>query len=164
MSKRKKQIIIGFFILLAALIAVGGYAIYQNYFQPKPVVSDGVTGKISPDWDPGETTPENTQNSGTQIPGYTTAEMRAGDTSLHLNIGNPKSNECGFFATLKLEDGTVLYTSDLLEPGFGLTDIPLSQTLEKGEYTALVCYECVTLDSAHKPLNSAESEFTLVVK
>ena len=52
----------------------------------------------------------------------------------------------------------------MLEPGSGITDIPLSKNLEKGEYKAMVLYECVTLDDDHKPLNSAESQFTLIVK
>lgn len=90
--------------------------------------------------------------------------MKSGDTSLHLSIGNPKANKCGFYATLKLEDGTILYKSELLKPGYGLTEIPLSQTLEKGEYTAIVLYECVNLDEEQTPLNSAESEFVLIVE
>lgn len=76
--------------------------------------------------------------------------MNAGDTSLHISIGNPKSNTCGLYATLRLSDGTVLYKSDLLEPGSGLTDVPLSKSLEKGEYQAMVLYECVTLDDSHQ--------------
>lgn len=90
--------------------------------------------------------------------------MKSGDKSLHLSIGNPKTNECGFYTTLKLEDGMVLYESELLKPGYGLTEVPLSKTLEKGEYTAVDVYRCVTLDEKETPLNSAESEFTLIVK
>ena len=90
--------------------------------------------------------------------------MKAGEKSLKLSIGNPKDNKCGFYATLKLEDGTVLYESELLKPGYGLTEVPLNKTLESGEYTAMVVYKCVTLDEEETPLNSAESEFKLIVK
>lgn len=83
---------------------------------------------------------------------------------LFLSVGNPKANNCGFYATLKLEDGTELYKSELLKPGYGLTEIPLSQTLKSGEYTAILYYRCVTLDEEQAPLNSAESEFKLIVK
>lgn len=89
--------------------------------------------------------------------------MKAGDTQLHLSIGNPKENNCGFYATLQLEDGTVLYKSELLKPGYGLTEVPLQQTLKKGTYDAEVFYECVTLDEEQSPLNSAKSKFKLVV-
>ena len=62
------------------------------------------------------------------------------------------------------KDGTVLYESELLKPGYGLTEVPLNQTLKTGEYTAMVVYKCVTLDEEETPLNSAESEFKLIVK
>lgn len=163
-SKKKILIIIILIILIVALLIVGGVVVYNNFFAEQPTASTGVVGKISDDWDTGladETAPK---SAGIQIPGYGTAEMKSGDTDLHLSIGNPKTNECGFYVTLKLKDGTVLYKSELLEPGYGLTDVPLSQTLEAGEYTAIVLYECVTLDEEHTPLNSAESEFVLIVR
>lgn len=164
MNKKKKKLLIVHAILLAVILAVGGVAVYNNFFTEEPQKSNGVVGQISSDWDTGmeDETPD--KSTGVQIPGYGTAEMKSGDASLHLSIGNPKANECGFYATLKLEDGTVLYESELLKPGYGLTEVPLSQTLEKGEYTAIVYYECVTLDEEHTPMNSAESEFTLIVK
>lgn len=162
-SKKKLLTIIIALIILAVLI-VGGVVVYKNFFAEPPAASNGVVGKISDNWDAALEDETSPQSAGIQIPGYGTAEMKEGDTSLHLSIGNPKSNECGFYATLKLEDGTVLYESELLEPGFGLTEVPLSKTLEKGEYTAMVCYDCVSLDERHTPLNSAESEFLLIVK
>lgn len=107
--------------------------------------------------------PEESTSGGIQIPGYSKAEMEEGDTQLHLSIGNPKENNCGFYVTVRLEDGTVLYKSELLKPGYGLTEIPLEQTLNKGTYDAEVFYECVTLDEDASPLNSAISKFQLIV-
>lgn len=165
MNKSKKKLfIILIIILIIAALAVGGVVVYNNFFAEKPSASDGVVGKISSDWDTGSKDETAPKSEGTQIPGYSTAEMNANDTSLHISIGNPKTNKCGFYATLKLEDGTVLYKSELLKPGYGLTEVPISETPEKGEYTAMVLYECVTLDEKHTPLNSAESEFKLIVK
>lgn len=163
-SKKKLLVIIAVILVIAALV-VGGVVVYNSFFQKQPITpSKGVVGVISDGWDTGiekETAPKKT---GIQIPGYGTAVMNAGDKSLHLSIGNPKENKCGFYATLKLDDGTVLYESELLKPGYGLTDVPLSQTLEAGEYTAVVSYQCVTLDEEQTPLNSAESGFKLIVK
>ena len=166
MDKSKKKLItVIIVILILALISIGGVVVYNNFFAGKAPSSTGVVGRISDGWDTGvEDVASSQSDVGIQIPGNGTAEMNSGDTSLHLSIGNPKANECGFYATLKLEDGTVLYESDLLEPGYGLTDVPLSQTLEPGEYTAIVSYRCVTLDDEHEPLNSAESELKLIVK
>lgn len=166
MNKSKKNFLIVIFaILFVVALIVGGVVVYNNIFADKLASSDGVVGRISKDWDTGiEEDNTSSQNTGIQIPGYGTAEMKSGDTSLHLSIGNPKENKCGFYATLKLDDGTVLYKSELLEPGYGFTEAPLTQTLKPGEYTAIVYYECVTLDEEHKALNSAESEFALIVK
>lgn len=165
-KKTKKKLLTAVLILIVlAIVSFVGTAIYFNFFDDsQPVDSDGVIGRIIKDWDTGAEDSSAAQSGGIQIPGYSTAEMKEGDTYLHLSVGNPKSNECGFYATLKLEDGTELYKSQLLNPGEGLMDIPLSETLKKGEYKAMVYYQCVTLDEEHKPLNSAESEFTLIVK
>lgn len=163
-ERKSKKIIIIVVVAAIAVFAAAGICVYYNFYSQLTETSQGVAGKILKDWDTGATEPGTAKSSGTQIPGYSTAEMKAGDTVLHLSVGNPKANECGFYATVKLSDGTELYKSQLLEPGSGLTDIPLSKTLEKGEYKAMVLYECVTLDDDHKPLNSAESEFTLIVK
>lgn len=163
-KSNKKLLIIIIAILVVAALAVGGVVVYNSFFAEKPTPSNGVVGKITDGWDTGledETAPK---SQGIQIPGYGTAVMTAGDESLSLSIGNPKDNKCGFYATLKLEDGTVLYESELIKPGYGLTEVPLKQTLNAGEYTAMVVYKCVTLDENETPLNSAESEFKLIVK
>lgn len=164
-KSKKRLIIIIIAILLVLALAVGGLIIYNNYFADKPVNSDGVVGTVVTDWDHGiKDTPSSSEDGGVQIPGYNAATMNYGDKSLHISIGNPKDNKCGFYATVKLEDGTILYKSDFLAPGSGLTDIPISISLEKGEHKAMVLYQCVTLDNAHTPLNAAESAFTLIVK
>lgn len=165
--RNQKTLIILLSVTVVICLAVTAWALFFRQ------ASDGLTpehgpqavaGMITGGWDTGlEDQPPREQHS-IQIPGYNTAEMQAGDTSLYLSIGNPSANTCGFYATLKLADGTVLYRSELLEPGFGLTLVPLEQTLEAGEYTAIVLYECVSLDEAHTRLNSAESEFRLIVK
>ena len=128
----------------------------------------GVVGGIVDDWDPGVEEPASDQpaaeqRKGTRIPGYSSARMNAGDTSLKISIGNPKENEVGFYASIRLEDGTVLFRSELLRPGQGVTEVPLSKTLAKGSYSAVVVYQCVTLDESHTSHNSAESGFTLIV-
>lgn len=163
-NMRKKRWITAILILAAiGVLAAAGAMIYHKYFAQEHADSNGVVGKVSDGWSTGLDKEPAPQKKGIQIPGYGSAEMKAGDKSLRLSIGNPEANECGFYATLKLADGTVLYESELLEPGHGLSEIPLSRTLEAGEYTAMVSYECVTLDEEHTLLNSAESEFKLIV-
>ena len=165
-KNNKKKIII---IIAAAVLVIAAAAVIMavtGVFSPAPKEeSKGVVGIITDDWDPNvEPDPSDEQKSGTRIPGYSTAEMNAGDTSLKLSIGNPKENKVGMFAELQLEDGTVLYKSPLLSPGQGLTEVPLSKTLDKGTYNAKVVYQCVLLDENNTPLNAAESGFQLIVE
>lgn len=162
-SKRKLLIALIAILVISALV-IGGIIVYNIFFDEDPAPPQGVVGAISDGWETGLEDEPAPQRHGIQIPGYSTAVMKAGDTSLALSIGNPKANTCGFYATLKLMDGTVLYESELLEPGCGLTAIPLNHTLKSGEYAAMVVYKCVALDEEHTPLNSAESEFKLIVK
>lgn len=170
-NKSGKSLLIIIIILLLILAAVVGVILIKVLTQ-KPAEDEeeapkdnhkGVVGVVSDDWDPNVEETVGEPKKGTQIPGYSSAEMNAGDTSLHLSIGNPKENSVGMFATLRLADGTVLYESPLLKPGQGLTDIPLSKSLEKGTYDAVVVYQCVLLDEDNTPLNAAESGFTLYV-
>lgn len=163
-SNKKGLITAIVIIILIAVLSIGGIFAYKYFSAEKEKDSKGVVGKISDGWDTGIEEESQQPKQGIQIPGYGIAVMEEGDTSLVLSVGNPKANNCGFYATLKLEDGTELYKSELLKPGYGLTEIPLSQTLKAGEYTAIVYYKCVTLDEEQSPLNSAESEFKLIVK
>lgn len=163
-TNKKSVVISALFIFILFVIAV----VMFRVMKPEDAKNaNGVAGKIVDNWDTGipEQTdePEESTSGGIQIPGYSKAEMEEGDTQLHLSIGNPKENNCGFYVTVRLENGTVLYKSELLKPGYGLTEIPLEQTLNKGTYDAEVFYECVTLDEDASPLNSAISKFQLVV-
>lgn len=163
-TNKKSVVISALFIFILFVIAV----VMFRVMKPEDAKNaNGVAGKIVDNWDTGipEQTdePEESTSGGIQIPGYSKAEMEEGDTQLHLSIGNPKENNCGFYVTVRLENGTVLYKSELLKPGYGLTEIPLEQTLNKGTYDAEVFYECVTLDEDASPLNSAISKFQLIV-
>ena len=166
-TKNSKTVII--IVIIGVLIGAGTGLLAYFLSRPPAKTEDtqGVVGVIRDDWDYSvsrkESDADQPSRSGTKIPGYSSAVMKAGDKTLTLSIGNPKENQVGFYATVKLFDGTVLYESPLLEPGQGLTEIPLNGTLEKGIYDAMVYYRCVSLDKSHKPLNSAESGFKLYV-
>ncbi len=166
-KSRKKTIIIILLLIILAGCIVTLVVLVRSLTEEKPPVENakGVVGTIVDNWDPNVSRPDerSDQKKGTMIPGYSSATMNEGDTSLKLSVGNPKENTVGFFATVKLADGTVLYTSPLLKPGQGLEEIPLNKSLSKGTYNAIVFYQCVLLDEEHTPLNAAESAFTLIV-
>ena len=164
-NKKHKAIII---ILIAAVILLAGalVTVYIMSNQPKEAVapeSAGVGGEIVDNWDP------NIDNEPTHgvddaiIPGYGNAEMKAGDTTLTLSIGNPSENTVGLYATL-IADGKELYRSPLLKPGQGITSVPLNETLEKGKYDAYVLYQIADLNNPDTKLNSVRSALELIVK
>lgn len=98
------------------------------------------------------------------IPGYEILELQADQKQQSLSLPNPPQNVCYFQISLYLEDGTLLWKSELIEPGAASKPILLHQELAKGTYTnAVLKYDCFKMDSK-TPLNGAETKLTLWVK
>ena len=98
------------------------------------------------------------------IPGYELLELQANSTTQNLCLSNPEENVCYFQISLHLEDGTLLWQSDLIAPGEASKAITLTKPLDKGTYSnAILKYNCFELDGI-TPLNGAETKLTLWVK
>ena len=114
--------------------------------------------------EPTATTVEKNPNS-IAIPGYEMLELKAGNKEQSLCLPNPPQNCCYFQISLYLEDGTLLWQSELIEPGMNSKPIVLSKTLDKGMYpNAILRYSCYRMDETFAPLNGAETKLTLWVK
>ena len=99
------------------------------------------------------------------IPGYEMLELQAGSKEQPLCLPNPPQNCCYFQIFLYLEDGTLLWQSELIEPGTISKPIVLSMVLEEGMYpNAVLRYSCYRMDEDLSPLNGAETKVTLWVK
>lgn len=99
------------------------------------------------------------------IPGYEMLELKANSKEQSLCMPNPPQNCCYFQIAIYLEDGTLLWQSELIEPGKTSKPIVLSKTLEKGMYpNAVLRYSCYRMDEELTPLNGAETKLTLGVK
>lgn len=99
------------------------------------------------------------------IPGYEGLELIADKRKQTLCLPNPAQNACYFQISLFLEDGTLLWESELIEPGELSKPIKLSMTLEKGSYpNSVLHYACFAMDGSMTPLNGAEMKLTLRVK
>lgn len=99
------------------------------------------------------------------IPGYEMLELKANSKEQSLCMPNPPQNCCYFQISLYLEDGTLLWKSELIEPGKTSKPIILSKALEKGMYpNAVLRYSCYSQDDNLSPLNGAETKLTLWVK
>lgn len=104
-------------------------------------------------------------NGAAALPGYAYLNLQADTTKQTLTLSNPPENSCLFRISLILEDGTVLWTSDLIKPGYDSAPIRLSQPLSAGSYpNTTLLYECFTMDAAQSPLNGGSIKLTLRVK
>lgn len=152
-------------VIIAVLAVFAAGIACALYFKTQERDS-GSSGYVDPDakdWDDGIETRTEEIEGKMLVPGYSGAKMQSGDTVLKIRIGNPEENTCYLKASIQLEDGTVLYQSGLLEPGKGLEEVELTQTLEAGTYNAVVHYQGYTLDENMDELNSCDSAFTLTV-
>lgn len=164
-KKRIYWILLGVLVLL--FLAGIAWLIYSRLAgqDQEPASSNAYVDTDASAWDDGIDSREQTGEitSNILVPGYSGAEMKAGDMTLNLRIGNPEENTCYLQATLQLEDGTVLFESGMLEPGTGFEEIKLNQTLEAGTYEAWVHYQGYSMDEEPELLNGSDSAFTLTV-
>lgn len=99
------------------------------------------------------------------IPGFGQLTFKAGKCEQEVALSNPAENFCYFRISLILEDGTVIWVSDLVEPGKQSEPITLLQPLDAGTYeNVTVHYACFTMDETLTELNSGEIKITLNVR
>ena len=124
---------------------------------------DSSTGKVVTgitEYNPDELT----ENPDISVPGYEKLELVAGQKKQNVYLNNPDENTCYFVMSLILEDGTIIWKSDYLEPGRAFDRIELNQPLEKGSYgNVTLQYDCYsTVDQ--RELNGSAVTITLEVK
>lgn len=142
-------------VLMVLLLLILFVLILQN--------RDRIPGSV------GETSvPETTvqKNEGSiSIPGFEMLELKADSRQQTIALSNPPQNNCYFEISLYLEDGTLLWKSQLIEPGEATEPIVLTKELSKGYYPKSVLrYACFAMDTDRTPLNGAETKVTLWVK
>ena len=102
---------------------------------------------------------------GIDLPGYGVLNFKADTLEQEMRFPNPPQNSCYIRASLILEDGTVLWTSELIEPGQSSDPVVLGTPLARGEYkNAVLKYECFLMNEERTPMNGAAVDLTLKVK
>ncbi len=167
MNKTAKNMLL---ILLAVVLAGGGIFVgvnWNNWFgKDDPVLAD--TAQLDSNaedytGDKGTYTGKKNTDS-IDIPGYGSISFQADTKEQSVNFYNPEANTCYFKMSLLLFDGTKLWESRLIEPGKGLYNITLDQTLSAGSYEdAVLKYECFAMNDDQTPLNGSEIKLTLNV-
>ena len=156
-------------IVLVILLVGAGVFVglkWNNWFGEDTLQGGGLTtDENARDWTGEQDVYEGEKNTDTiDIPGYGSITLKADSAEQSVNLYNPEQNTCYFRMTLLLSDGTQLWQSGLIEPGKGIYDITLEQTLAAGTYEdAVLKYECFAMDDAQTPLNGSEIKLTLNV-
>lgn len=158
----KRILIITGILILGIILLSAAVILYFRQSEERQTDSSAYIDENASDWD-SQIDSEEPETGKMLIPGYSSASMKSGETMLKLRVGNPEENSCYLKATVQLEDGTVLFESDLLKPGKGFEEIELNQTLEAGTYQAMVHYQGYSLEENPQELNSMDSAFTLTV-
>ena len=153
---RKSPLLIGLILLLVAVIAamliwIVSNSMGQGSEDPNPV------GQQTE-----ETEPVEKLTDSISLPGYGGLNLTAGKTEQNLALSNPAENFCQIRISLILEDGTVIWTSELTPPG-EQAQIVLNEALEKGDYNATLKYDCFQMDESMTPLNGATCQLVLHV-
>ena len=153
---RKSPLLIGLILLLVAVITalliwIVSNSMGQGSEDPNPV------GQQTE-----ETEPVEKLTDSISLPGYGGLNLTAGKTEQNLALPNPAENFCQIRISLILEDGTVIWTSELTPPG-EQAQIVLNEALEKGDYNATLKYECFQMDENKTPLNGATCQLVLHV-
>ena len=103
--------------------------------------------------------PEKTETKGKSIKvnGIPTMNLKAGQREQNYVFSNPEENPCYFKIEIALRDtGEVLYTSDLLPPGYSISKFSLNRALDAGTYNVVVHFYCFSFDKEQRPLNNME--------
>ena len=99
------------------------------------------------------------------LPAYSALDFAAGTREQSAVLQNPGENSCLIRISLILPDGTTVYTSELVEPGYYTAPITLVAPMERGIYRDVTLqYECFTNDEAQTPLNGATCKLDITVK
>ena len=122
----------------------------------------GETPEDTPGQQTEETEPVEKLTDSISLPGYGGFNLTAGKTEQNLALPNPAENFCQIRISLILEDGTVIWTSELTPPG-EQAQIVLNEALEKGDYNATLKYDCFQMDENKTPLNGATCQLVLHV-
>ncbi len=133
-----------------------------------------------------------TTNRGIKVNGVPVIHMKANQLEQNFPFANPKENPCFFVIDLMLKDsfvctsckekcdsfsekcphcgkkGTVsyevIYTSDMIPPGYAVSNFKLNRPLPKGAYNVIIHYNTYSFDQERRPLNDMNMHSTIVAE
>ena len=152
-------LIIGLIFLLKSVIPTGGDG--GTTTPPAGVIDQNAVlgeGEIS--------IPDTTKTRGRQIKVYGIPELplAANTKEQSFVFSNPEENPCFFVIEIELSDtGEVIYTSNLLPPGYSISKLTLTRALAAGTYPATIHVKTYSFDKEQRKLNNMDLKTTIVV-
>lgn len=105
-----------------------------------------------------------TVGRGIKVVGFPKMKLKAGVIEQEFILSNPKENPCYFKFEIVLSDtGEVIYTSDLVPPGYAISKFKLNRALEAGSYSAVVHIRPYSFDKEQRPLTKFDSKTVIEV-
>ena len=149
---RKKIILFGTVaVLLVIAVVVLCALFFRSEGEPsEPKQSETVSGILKEDSNAEDYTGKHKptyQSNSISIPGFQVLRLKANSLEQEPGFYNPDVNKSYFVIEVRLDDGTLLYRSDLIAPGKAIYKAQFSESLPEGSYSATVLYHCYALDS-----------------
>ena len=160
-TKKPSALLIVLSVLLVIALVVIAVLVTQRNTPPEdntPTVIGG--GEPIPE---AQYVPKDVGN--THLPAYGELVFKAGTKEQESVLQNPGENTCLIRISLILADGTTIYTSELVKPGYYTKPITLIAPMERGIYRDVTMkYECFTDDEAQTPLNGATTKLDITAQ
>ncbi len=112
-------------------------------------------------WNGKQTIQTKSEESFISIPGFDKMVFKSNTTNQKVNIHNPDTNTCSMNFSIEMQNGTILWSAENIYPGYGLYDIEINNTLEKGTYEN--CMFSVRCFKDELEINGCNIAFTLYV-
>ena len=98
-----------------------------------------------------------------KINGIPEMKLKAGTKEQTFVFSNPEENPCYFVIEIELADtGEIIYTSNLLPPGYSISAFTMNKALEAGTYNAIVHVKTFSFDSEQRKLNNMDIKTTII--
>lgn len=151
-------LLVGIAFLIKTVVPAGGTG--ETTTRPQGVVDDNaVLG-------PGDLSiPDKIDTEGRNITvnGIAKMNLKAGVREQNFVFSNPAENPCFFAYEVVLADSEeVIYTSNLLPPGYSISNFELNRPLEAGSYRTVIHVKTYTFDKEQRPLNNFDLKTTIV--
>lgn len=155
-DNKKKWLLLLFLLLL---LAVGGYFVYQKFFnstEPVTVISgdflpDGKNAAKISEKDLEKFAQLAVDSSNFNMVIGSKAEINASTMSGPLLIQNPPQNAYPINVEIRLDDGgELIYSSGAIQPGEEIKQVTLDKTLSKGSYKSTATFSLYNATTKEK--------------